>query len=750
MVFSKGKRKPLHTNTEDVLSQEALNDSLRAAQVIFQRHSQDTSALSGSPRSSMSISRRPEPPLNEEVQAQRPQVRRANSTRTASTKPKQPVPVQKVSSAPTKHPVKVAPPPREPPEQKPAQRRSPMATHDAAHIAAMLAHSHLEGAEVDRMSEKTRIEDDVTPRSAKIEVRREATPPIATPSPLQTRMEPKQYHNLDMNRRKMEIPQPVKRERIRPIPLLQEMEQQQAASADEQAASMAPLTTRTRPEPVERTSSEPVATQNNSTISAVDEIPDIDNRSFVSDQGFNKSINNDMETAGTDAGPNFTIGTNILPKKKKSSNRNPLKKIFGKPGGPGITYNTTSRNFDPLLANNTPMVLESAHKSPVLASTGAQKAMIYTTMNQNTSNTSVNIPTASTTPMKFKKTMRYDNRKKQFNEDKPWKSHKDAKYMTDTERKRYEGMWVSNRFRYLNLLYWWPVDAIAEEAKEPAQKPRMSPLTENSQLESTASNGGTSVHSRPDDNISFGADLSMADKGDSITDTNNSTNDTFEDAVGDNQESVYYSDMENEPTPQVGDSVSTLSTKIEDDTSNFNKSRESVPSVVGESSIMRTSSPLSSEVPQLQFLPNDGSQESMPPAQPQRPPHPVTPDYSEMLLTLPQDGLILNLVAKDIWQRSNLPEYLLRQIYSLVDTRGDGTLDRRSFIIGMWLVDQCLYGKKLPSELSSPIWNSVDGNVLSSIQPKAEQTVKIKRKSKRNIVGRELKNIKKGIRHVHL
>lgn len=43
-----------------------------------------------------------------------------------------------------------------------------------------------------------------------------------------------------------------------------------------------------------------------------------------------------------------------------------------------------------------------------------------------------------------------------FNEDKPWKSHRDVGFITEQERKRYESMWVSNRYLYLRLLSWWP------------------------------------------------------------------------------------------------------------------------------------------------------------------------------------------------------------------------------------------------------------------------------------------------------
>lgn len=70
-------------------------------------------------------------------------------------------------------------------------------------------------------------------------------------------------------------------------------------------------------------------------------------------------------------------------------------------------------------------------------------------------------------------------------------------------------------------------------------------------------------------------------------------------------------------------------------------------------------------------------------------------------------NLMLNAVAREIWQRSKLPSESLRQIWDLVDTRHDGTLDRTSFIVGMWLVDQCLYGRKLPKAVDAQVWNSV-------------------------------------------
>lgn len=177
---------------------------------------------------------------------------------------------------------------------------------------------------------------------------------------------------------------------------------------------------------------------------------------------------------------------------------------------------------------------------------------------------------------------RHNPNGKTFNEDKPWKSHNDVGFVTPPERKRYEGMWVSNRCLYLELLPWWA------------------------------------------------------------------------------------SVMSGEGNPQV---------------------------------------------------------------------------------KLPEDGLILNLVVKDIWIRSNLPSDLLMQIYDKVDTRNDGTLDRKSFVIGMWLVDQCLYGRKLPREVDQQVWDSVDRYVVNAIN---YNTIKQLDKSKKKLMKQELKHIKKEIKNVHL
>lgn len=72
--------------------------------------------------------------------------------------------------------------------------------------------------------------------------------------------------------------------------------------------------------------------------------------------------------------------------------------------------------------------------------------------------------------------------------------------------------------------------------------------------------------------------------------------------------------------------------------------------------------------------------------------------------------LIHGIVVKRIWKRSRLPDETLAAIWDLVDFRKDGTLNKIEFIVGMWLVDQCLYGRKLPKKVEELVWNSL-GNI---------------------------------------
>jgi hypothetical protein len=89
-----------------------------------------------------------------------------------------------------------------------------------------------------------------------------------------------------------------------------------------------------------------------------------------------------------------------------------------------------------------------------------------------------------------------------------------------------------------------------------------------------------------------------------------------------------------------------------------------------------------------------------------------TPDKDPMLD-------VLNLVTKDIWSRSRLPEHELEEVWDLVDGRGVGRLRRDEFVVGMWLVDQRLKGRKIPAKVSESVWGSVRGvGVKVKVRPK--------------------------------
>ncbi|KAF2014840.1 hypothetical protein BU24DRAFT_371635 [Aaosphaeria arxii CBS 175.79] len=70
---------------------------------------------------------------------------------------------------------------------------------------------------------------------------------------------------------------------------------------------------------------------------------------------------------------------------------------------------------------------------------------------------------------------------------------------------------------------------------------------------------------------------------------------------------------------------------------------------------------------------------------------------------------VCNLVTKEIWTRSRLADDVLEEVWDLVDGRGIGRLRREEFVVGLWLVDQRLKGRKLPPRVSESVWGSVRG-----------------------------------------
>ena len=78
-----------------------------------------------------------------------------------------------------------------------------------------------------------------------------------------------------------------------------------------------------------------------------------------------------------------------------------------------------------------------------------------------------------------------------------------------------------------------------------------------------------------------------------------------------------------------------------------------------------------------------------------------------ILLDADSSDAVSNIVVRDIWKRSRLPDDVLEEVWSLVESRGSAKLDKAEFVIGMFLIDQRLKGNKLPFKVSDSIWSSV-------------------------------------------
>lgn len=229
---------------------------------------------------------------------------------------------------------------------------------------------------------------------------------------------------------------------------------------------------------------------------------------------------------------------------------------------------------------NPPQEIENKLTQPSELNSSAEKVNEY----DSSSRSSTPVITHQNKPVQLKTTMRTKTRKEKkniFNENKPWKNHSELNYITSEERKRYEGLWASNRGLYINS------------------------------------------------------------------------------AV----------------TRLIGIDYDNISTTELDHT-------KDVPAAAAKSS--STSSSLD----------------------------PTNMDHENFhgLVSTETTQLIHGVVVKRIWKRSRLPRETLENIWNLVDFRKDGTLNKPQFIVGMWLVDQCLYGRKLPKKIDSEVWNSL-GNV---------------------------------------
>ncbi|KAB8360558.1 hypothetical protein FH972_024298 [Carpinus fangiana] len=76
---------------------------------------------------------------------------------------------------------------------------------------------------------------------------------------------------------------------------------------------------------------------------------------------------------------------------------------------------------------------------------------------------------------------------------------------------------------------------------------------------------------------------------------------------------------------------------------------------------------------------------------------------------------VVNVIVRDIWARSRLPAYVLEEVWELVDRSHTGRLDREEFVVGLWLIDQRLMGKKLPVKARNALLDADGGGVNAAL-----------------------------------
>ncbi|KAK6581382.1 hypothetical protein PZA11_006073 [Diplocarpon coronariae] len=77
---------------------------------------------------------------------------------------------------------------------------------------------------------------------------------------------------------------------------------------------------------------------------------------------------------------------------------------------------------------------------------------------------------------------------------------------------------------------------------------------------------------------------------------------------------------------------------------------------------------------------------------------------------------VVNVVVRDVWNRSRLHTDVLEEVWELVDRGKRGALEKEEFVVGMWLVDQRLKGRKLPIRVSESVWQSAGASAGSGIK----------------------------------
>ena len=94
------------------------------------------------------------------------------------------------------------------------------------------------------------------------------------------------------------------------------------------------------------------------------------------------------------------------------------------------------------------------------------------------------------------------------------------------------------------------------------------------------------------------------------------------------------------------------------------------------------------------------------------------PTFGQTAKPAGNDDLVVNVVVREIWERSRLPKDNLEEIWDLVAQPDAKALGRWEFIVGLWLIDQRLKGRKLPTRVSQSVWASVRNNIGLKVSSK--------------------------------
>ena len=85
---------------------------------------------------------------------------------------------------------------------------------------------------------------------------------------------------------------------------------------------------------------------------------------------------------------------------------------------------------------------------------------------------------------------------------------------------------------------------------------------------------------------------------------------------------------------------------------------------------------------------------------------------------------VASVVVRDIWSRSRLPGPELAEVWDLVYGLGQeggprvrAALGKSEFVVGTWLIDQRLRGRKIPPRVSDSVWSSAKGLWSSTRNP---------------------------------